>query len=362
MDNSGTSYNQSNNNLSKKSNLGLIIGILVIVAVIGSGVIFGGKIFLNNSNKDLDKSNNSAKGSIKYYDINRDLRDTYTFKEAVNKFAFKVNETTLIFEANEKVTLDMITRGKTVNNELGPTQFTYKQDYTHLSLETMYLGESSSTTLDEFKTNFNDGTLSNNVKKTVEDIRIIESNDDYFYASWVEKGIIRTYKYYFAKEIDNVVYYAYHSSVTKRNDTEIAILLDEFKSLFNCLSKDDGKEPYIYDKIINVPIVLNKKIKDVSLVSGIINSSVESFDGSVSLVNDLDYVSLEYNASGHYKKIDWSTSYESNVKYMKDDGKDIVGIIDDNNTQIFKISLYSDNKITNYKEFKTYIGTYLTDK
>lgn len=347
---------------TKKLNIGLIIAVVAAVVVITIGILFGGKLF--SSSKDNKRSNNGNSLSnvdVIYYDNKRELKDTYTFKEAVRKFAFKVNENTLIFEENDKVILDMATTGKTIYNELEPTYFVYKRK-NNISLESLYLGESNSTSLEEFKTNFNEGVLSNNQKLTVENVNIIEFNDEYFFGSWVKKSITSMYEYYFAKVIGGKVYYAYHPTILKHSDAEISELLEEFKSLFNCLSRDDGKEPYIYDKMVNVPLVLNKKIKDVNLISGIINSNNGYLDGSVSLTHNSDYINLEYNAGGHYDKYDWSDTFNSNVKYVKDDGKDIIGIKDGDNTQIFEISLYSDNKITNIKEFNAYMSNYLIDK
>lgn len=43
--------------------------------------------------------------------------------------------------------------------------------------------------------------------------------------------------------------------------------------------------------------------------------------------------------------------------------KNIIGIKDNNNnTQLFEITIYSDKQITNTKEFNSYINTFLTDK
>jgi len=54
-----------------------------------------------NNETSNNKTNNSETKAIVYYDNSRNLKDTYTFKEAVSKFAFKVNETTLIFGEND---------------------------------------------------------------------------------------------------------------------------------------------------------------------------------------------------------------------------------------------------------------------
>lgn len=356
----------TNNKPPKKLNVGLIAGIGVGVVA----VIVGGILLFNNNSSQTSNSGSSNNSSINnesaetiYFDNSRNLKDSYTFKEATSKFAFKVNETTLIFQENDKVKLEMIQSEKTLHDELMNPQFNYKQDI-YTSLGDMYLGESNSTTLEQFKNNFNNGILSDKTKWTVENVKIIEETDEYIFATWMNKGFTTTNEYYFAKQIGNKVFYAYHSSMVTYNDTKISLLLDEFKSLFNCLSQDDGKEAYLYDKVINVPIALNKKIKDVNNISAVINILTNDYlSGSVSLVSDdSDYVSLEYDASKHYDKIEWSKTFDSKTKYTKEDEKNIIGIKDGNITQVFEITIYSDKQINNEKDFNSYINTYLTNK
>ena len=363
-----TNYNSipTNNKPPKKFNVGLIAGIVVgIVAVVVGGILLFGNNSSqtnNGSSANNDSANNETSETI-YYDDSRELKDTYTFKEAVSKFAFKVNETTLIFEEKDKISFYSITQQDTIHEDPMNVQFYYKQDI-YTSLGTMYFGESNSSTLEQFKLNFNNGVLSDKTKWTVENVNIIESNDDYIFASWTNKASVTTNEYYFAKVIGNKVYYVYNSSLVSYNDTKTALLLDEFKQFFDCLSIDDGKEPYIYDKIINVPIVLNKKIKDVKSIYSISNNTSNDYlDGSVNFVGEnSDFINLEYGASKHYDKIDWTKTFDSKIKYTKEDDKNIIGIKDGNITQLFEITLYSDNQINNKNEFDSYISTFLTNK
>lgn len=355
--------NNFNSQPSKKNYLVLIIGIVAIILVV-VGVILETKILSkNNENQNSGVSNNNGFIEVVYYDDSRNLKATYTFKEAVSKFAFKVNETTLIFKENDKTKLEMMSSENTIHDELINTQFNYRQDI-YTSLGAMYLGESNSTTLEEFKSNFNNGILSDKTKWTVENVKIMEETDEYIFAFWTNKAFTTTDEYYFAKKVGNRVYYALHNALVTYNDTKVSLLLEEFKNLFTCLSEDDGKEPYIYDKIINVPIVLNKKIKDANDISGIINVLTNDYlDGSVSFATEgSDYINLEYGASKHYDKIDWAKSFDSKIKYIQEDNENIVGIKDSSNTQIFEITVYSDKQITNAKEFNSYISTYLIDK
>lgn len=349
-----------NNKPPKKINLGLIIGIVVFVVVIGVGVAFGSKLLSRDNNNSND---NSSDVDINYYDKNRELKDTYTFKEAVSKFAFKVNNTTLIFEENDKTTFEWLVQAETIHNDLWNALFKYKQDI-YTSLGEIYVGESSATTLEEFINNFKVGKLSDNTTWEVEDVNIIESNDDYVFASWTNKGLITNYEYYFAKKIGNTIYYAFNSSVISYNDTKISLLLPQFKEFFTCLKADDGKEPYIYDKIINVPIVLNKKIKNVDYISGIINSDKGYIDGSVSFnkKDTTDSIAIDYGADSYYTKIDWTKKLDSNIEYIRENSKNFYGVKDNGNVQIIQILNYDKTEIKNLDELNSFMKEYLTNK
>ena len=367
----GNASNQSfNSKPPKKMNLGLIIGIIAVVAVVGVGIVFGSKLLSNggnnNSNNGSSSINNSSNSDIVYYDSNRDLKEVYTFDEATNQFAFLVNTSTLIFKENEKVSLDSITQTNTIYDELMNPQFAYKHDNSSI-IYTLYLGESNSSNLKDFVNNFKNGILSDKTKWEVENINIIESTEDYVFASWQKTTLSKDYEYYFAKKIGNKVFYSYKNNLIQFNDEKKAWILNGFKELFNSLSLDDGTEPYIYDKIINVPLVLNKKIMDYNLIFSISNGQMindlksDYMDGSISFDYNGDYINLEYGATGHYNKINWSKNLDSKIKYCNEDSKITLGIKDGSLTQVFEFNIYSDNKITNVKEFDAYIDKVLNN-
>ena len=103
-----SSFQMKGGNLMKRILLSLVCGVLVLGLVTGCGKQ------ANNSNSN----NNSSNIEVNYYDKDRDLKDTYTFKEAVSKFAFKVNNTTLIFEENDKTTFEWLMQDETIHNDL----------------------------------------------------------------------------------------------------------------------------------------------------------------------------------------------------------------------------------------------------
>ncbi|MBQ9072252.1 MAG: hypothetical protein IJY25_03775 [Bacilli bacterium] len=348
----------------KKFNMGLIVGIGVVAIVAVVGIVFGSKLLSNNdTNNSTGGSSNNEKVDVVYYDNSRELKDSYTFKEAVSKFAFKVNESTLIFEENDKTTLEHIMQEETKHNDLWNAQFEYKQDI-YTSVGQIYVGESSATTLEEFVNNFKVGKLSENTTWEVENVNIVDANNDYVFASWTNKGLVTNYEYYFAKIIGSKIYYAYNSSVVSYNDTKFALLLPQFKEFFTCLKEDDGKEPYIYDKIMNVPIVLNKRIKNIDYIYGIINSDTGYIDGSVSLNKEdtTDFITIEYGADGYYNKIDWTKKLDSNIQYMREDSENFYGIKDNGVVQIIQIQNYNDDEVKNLDELNGFMKAYLTNK
>lgn len=340
----------------KKILLSLACGILVL----GCGILV--LRLLTGFGKNQENNNSNINEKIIYYDDTRTIKDTYTFREATSRFAFKVNTSTLIFEENEKNSLYSINSYNTIQDELMNPQFNYNQD-TYTSLSSMYIGESNSTSLDEFITNFKNGVLNHKVTQTVEDIKIIESNKEYVFASWIDKSFTNNYEYYFAKKIGNIIYYVYNNSVIEYNDTKIQLLLNEFKDFFTCLTEDDGQEPYIYDKIMNVPLVLERNIKDVNYIVSISNSENDYLDGSVKISTDeIDSINIEYGASGHYNKIKWAENLDSNMKYLQEGNKNTFGIKDGNITQIFEITIYSNETVTTKKDFNKYINKFLNNK
>ena len=78
------------NKVSKKSNILLVFLVVLGVAIIGVGafMMFNNKESVDNTPNDANNGNEDTK--IIYHDDSRDLKDTYTFKEATSRFAFEV--------------------------------------------------------------------------------------------------------------------------------------------------------------------------------------------------------------------------------------------------------------------------------
>lgn len=364
--------------MRNKKGIGLITLIIIIAVILVIGGISAFIIIKNSNDNNGEQSigtqingtqNNSGTNITKnvvYEDNSRNIKSTYTFDESTSKFAFKEYETTLIFQQNDNVKLSAISF-KTLSNVVS---FYYeKSDSTYFNFQ---FEESSSTNVNEFVNNFKNGVLGGGKKQlSFENINIIESNDEYAFISCQETGN-SSYNYYFAKQIGNKVFYAHYNSLFEVDDSEkvgyqVAInkgkseMLIGFKQLFSALSIDDNKEPYICDKIMNVPIVLNKQIKNYEFIDNIQVANQKTstanyrnyMKGFVTLYSeDNKRIEVHYDAEPLYNKIEWNKDIASKIKYSDEDN--FFGIKDNNITQIFNINKSENiNSERTFNEFLT---------
>lgn len=341
----------------KKLNIGLIAGIVGAVLVIGIGGILLFNKPSNEPNNNIQNNggtNNSS--NVVYNDSSRTIKSSYTFDEATSKFAFKEYQTTLIFQQNNNIKLSSIKLGNISN-----VSFYYENVSTYY---TFNFEESDSSNINEFVENFNNGILGGGKRQTTfQNIKMLESNDEYVFISCQESGN-SSYKYYFAKQIGGKVFYAYSDRhLVELDDNKKTEMLIGFKELFNALSTDDNKEPYISDKILNVPVVLNKQIKDYKFIDTIQlvhpKTSTANYrnyvKGSVNLYSE-DYKSLvvQYDADKLYNNVEWNKDLSSKIKYSDEDN--FFGIKDGKNTQIFNIS--KSENIETENNFNKYLNKF----
>ncbi len=345
--------------MKKKILLSLVCGILMLGLATGCG-------------KQVNNGNSNNNPNVAYNDSSRDIKSAYTFDEAISQFAFKEYETTLVFKQTNNVKFSAISFAPLSN----VVSFYYeKNDSTHFHFQ---FEESNSTNISEFVNNFNNGILGGGKKQlSFENIKIIESNDEYVFISCQQSGN-SSYNYYFAKQIGNKVFYAHYNSLFEVDDAEkvgykVAIdrgkteMLIGFKELFNALSTDDNKEPYISDKIMNVPVVQNKQIKNYEFIDTIQlvhpKSSTLNYrnyiKGFITLYStDTKGLQVYYDADKLYDKLDWSKELTSKLKYCEEDN--FFGIKDNNITQIFSIS--KSENINDEKTFNEYLDKFFVSK
>ena len=357
--------NQPNTNMNnniyqppkKKTNIGLIAGIVGAVLVVGIGGILLFNKPSNEPNNNIQNNggtNNSA--NVVYNDSSRSINSTYTFDDATSKFAFKEYETTLIFQQNNNIKLSSIKLGNISN-----VSFYYENASAYY---TFNFEESGSSNINEFVENFNNGILGGGKRQTTfKNVKMLESNDEYVFISCQESGN-SSYKYYFAKQIGGKVFYVYSDRhLVELDDTKKSEILIGFKELFNALSVDDNKEPYISDKIINVPVVLNKQIKDYKFIDTIQlvhpKTSTANYrnymKGSVTLYSaDNKSLVVQYDADKLYNNVEWNKNLTSKIKYSEEDN--FFGVKEGNNTQIFNIS--KSENIETENNFNEYLNKF----
>lgn len=338
--------NNTYNNTSKKNMVIIFGGILLVIAVI---IL----LFINKLKNDDNSLNNNVSNNTSnhvYYDSNRNLKEKYTFDEAISKFAFVVGDETLIFKGNNKVSL--VTLPSVFNKEYALSNiFFFYDDSTEKvssggSIGTIKFNVSNASSLEEFAANFKKGIVDNGPQKNyLKNIKIIESNDQYVVGSWEDDVIEDSpyYEYYYGIKIGDKIYYICRSSSVNES-ADFDILLKEFKSLASCLSEDDKQEAYIYDKVINVPIILNKKITSYDKIVSISSTNNYSSSGIINLeFGNKNYLSVEFDAIDHFNDIKWSKEIGSNAKYSESYKGKIIGISDGNDAQIFTLSNYEGN-------------------
>ena len=192
-------------------------------------------------------------------DESRNLKKTYTLEEAEEKYAIKLKRSTLICTACD--------------------DFSFRHSFNCMDYDAdIYSCENSVgyRTLEGtlFRLNLKDTEYSslsaywNDYKKTTEDYHdvcfnkyssrpeIIEKTSGYIFTclSCSEASPYENYTYRFAKKIGRRIYTLdmkfYDRPLT---ETEREEFVELSKNVFKHLRQDNGKEPYIYDKLVNVP-------------------------------------------------------------------------------------------------------------
>ena len=159
--------------MKKNFKLLLVAVLFIILTVTGCG-----------SNKASNETGTTNKGSVKNIDSSRNIKDKYTFSEAISKFAIKFNESTLIFSTNGENSLNNYTVGSRIS-------FKFNNGKTMIFYSSLY--EYGKKSLADFKKDITNDTLGNysDFRETLnrysdnskhKNINIIEENDEYVFA------------------------------------------------------------------------------------------------------------------------------------------------------------------------------------
>ncbi|MBO4687988.1 MAG: hypothetical protein J5636_05695 [Clostridiales bacterium] len=208
-----------------------------------------------------------------YWDPTRSLKEEYTLEEALQKYSFVAGYSALVFTACEDLRMshefyctDYGARRFQNSNIawfLGPDGNPVDGSVTHADLK-----DPSLSTLSEFTENLgwlyvgNMGYYSEDDLDAPE-ITIVEETADHVFATvkktppYSEEGL------YYAEVIDGKVFYTVFKIVSSEDELteeDRQRFLHYSTILFEHLSPDDGTEPYLYDKLVNTPLLGDKHI------------------------------------------------------------------------------------------------------
>ena len=262
--------------------------------------------------KQETSDNKEIPEGVRYLDGARNLKASYTFEEAQERYAIKLYRSTLICESCDEFTwshsfrcFDYGSRLCNCENEIH-----YKSEegtFYHFVLEdTVYRS------LDDFVKDFKnmqyicDSDAYSRMK--IEETDIMENTRDRVFASAKIKG---GYNYYYAEKIGGRVYITKLGTIS---DGETCYDPNEFRyvssMVFAHLSADNGIEPYIYDKMVNVTFFGDKHLTSFNQIYKI-NEYGSPLKNEITLDNSTingfwvmiepDESLLEYNGKEHWK-------------------------------------------------------------
>ncbi len=221
--------------------------------------------------------------ALVYWDPSRALKEEYTMDEAFKKYAIVAGKSTLIYTACD----DLQTYHEFYCPDYGYGEFWNFNQAVFLDADgkaidgritNAYLKDSDSTSLSEFKENLVQLYIESKGPSELIDpkelqITIIEDTDDHFFASIMKKSVYRNEEnneevdydeaLYYAEIISGNVFYTFYEKQWldhEFTDEERQCFTRYSKIFFDHLSPDDRVEPYIYDKLVNTPILGSRHV------------------------------------------------------------------------------------------------------
>ena len=220
---------------------------------------------------------------IRYLDDTRNLKDSYTLEEAFERYAIRLHYSTLIVTPGE---------GYETAHSFYCCDFKNIQYYCinllgfgdGLEEFEVLLEDTKCASLSEFKDDFlalKPITELETKLSTMKEATIIEETDDYVigmipYNTYMNANVVLCYYYYLAKVIGNRVYVIRCMKGQKKLDeSQISLIKEKCLPVFDDLHEDDGKEAYIYDKILNISLFGDKHIRSFDNIDFIAPSYVD---------------------------------------------------------------------------------------
>lgn len=249
---------------------------------------------------------------IRYLDGARDLKESYTFAEAQARYAIKLYRSTLICESCDDIIWShafcCFDYGSRLCNCINEATYINKDGTRyHFALE-----DTEYKSLEAFVKDFEEKKyicLSDYYSRMeYSECKILENARDHVFASSKVKN---GYKYYYAEEIGGRVYLTKFGTISE-GDTSVDPY--EFRYIselaFSHLYADNGKEPYIYDKMVNVAFFGDKHLTSFNQIAFINrygspqknrilldNSQISGFG----IIIEPDESLLNYNGKGQWE-------------------------------------------------------------
>ncbi|MBR2750840.1 MAG: hypothetical protein IKD90_06895 [Clostridiales bacterium] len=221
---------------------------------------------------------------IVYWDPHRELKPEYTLKEATEKYAFIVNHTSLIYTACDDLAMTHTFRCVDYGHHL------FTNFNTVICLDPngeVHDGLTSYLDLDTVACTSSDQLISVLPHKFVGpmgyyseessdlDINVIESADNY---ALVHIQDYREESLYYGRPLGKtwllIRCNRYFHQDKKFTEKDISDFKQYADILFDHLSPDNGTEPYIYDKIVNTPLLSGMHLTGFNSLDKISSSSI----------------------------------------------------------------------------------------
>ena len=311
--------------------------------------------------------------NVHYLDDTRDLKDTYTADEAVSRYAIRLYNSTVICNNCDEYIM---------HHSFHCTDYSYdvyQCDNTVFLKDTEYLSgdvtlqDTVFTSLSEFKQELEGPGLmcikdawARGHSEEFDKSTIIEETDEFIFASieTIDFSNASHYQYYFAEEIGGRVYLTWYRTYNNSDIPMTDNQLGEFKKLsllvFDHLEKDDGKEPYIYDKFVNISWFGNSQLRSFNDIEQI-NTSNDTYHipGYESAFNASNISFLSKELGYVNISIDPTEDNELDVTPWEDIGDMKTRLVGYGNTKNTRQILFTKNGIKYLISFKVeeYDGT-----
>ena len=249
---------------------------------------------------------------IVYWDPERYLEPEYTLEEATERYAFVADHTTLIYNSCDELSMSHEFRcvdygSRLFSNRnsaqcLDPDGNVHAGNITHLQLNVL----ENTSVYTPFEEMAHDPMCYYRLPPSEFKVEEIEQSDYHTIQHITEPDTSREFLYY-GKVIDEkliLVTFENYNTDTPLTENDIRDFIHYAEVLFEHLEPDNGSEPYIYDKIVNVPILGGMHVTGFNHLTCIsrkgINLETRDYTklGSVSLIPGADEAYLEVGADG----------------------------------------------------------------